>query len=53
MNPRVLVETQDEKTRIKTMQNEIKEFKELLIKKGLDRLVLTPAWRSLRKIGLQ
>jgi len=40
MNTRVLVETQDEKTRIKALQNEIKQFEELLIKKDLDRLVL-------------
>jgi transposase len=40
MNTRVLVETQDETTRIKALQKEIKQLKELLIKKDLDRLVL-------------
>lgn len=40
MNTRVLVETQDETTRIKVLQKEIKQLKELLIKKDLDRLVL-------------
>lgn len=40
MNTRVLVETQDETTRIKALQREIKQLKELLIKKDLDRLAL-------------
>jgi transposase-like protein len=40
MNTRVLVETQDETTRIKALQREIKQLKELLIKKDLDRLTL-------------
>ncbi len=39
MNTRVLVETQDETTRLKALQKEIKQLKELLIKKDLDRLV--------------
>ena len=40
MNTRILVETQDETTRIKALQKEIKQLKELLIKKDLDKLVL-------------
>jgi transposase-like protein len=40
MNTRVIVETQDETTRIKALQQEIKQLKELLIKKDIDRLVL-------------
>ena len=40
MNTRILVETQDETTRIKTLQKEIKQLKELLIKKDLDKLVM-------------
>jgi len=40
MNTRVIVETQDETTRLKALQKEIKQLKELLIKKDLDRLVL-------------
>ncbi|MCU4166750.1 transposase [Carboxylicivirga caseinilyticus] len=40
MNTRILVETKDETTRIKALQNEIKQLKELLIKKDLDKLVL-------------
>jgi transposase len=39
MNTRVLVETQDETTRLKALQKEIKQLKELLIRKDLDRLV--------------
>lgn len=39
MNTRILVETQDETTRIKALQQEIKQLKELLIKKDIDRLV--------------
>ena len=38
MNTRMLVETQDETTRIKALQKEIKQLKELLIKKDLDKL---------------
>lgn len=40
MNTRILVETKDETTRLKALQNEIKQLKELLIKKDLDKLVL-------------
>ena len=40
MNTRILVETQDETTRIKALQKEIKQLKELLIKKDLDKLVM-------------
>ena len=40
MNTRILVETKDETTRIKALQNEIKQLKELLIRKDLDKLVL-------------
>ena len=40
MNTRILVETKDETTRIKALQKEIKQLKELLIKKDLDKLVL-------------
>jgi len=40
MNTRVLVETQDETTRIKALQKEIKQLKELLIKKDLDKLAM-------------
>jgi len=39
MNTPILVETQDETTRLKALQKEIKQLKELLIKKYLDRLV--------------
>jgi len=39
MNTRILVETTDETTRLKALQKEIKQLKELLIKKDLDRLV--------------
>ena len=40
MNTRILVETKDETTRIKALQKEINQLKELLIKKDLDKLVL-------------
>jgi len=40
MNTRILVETTDETTRLKALQKEIKQLKELLIKKDLDKLVL-------------
>ncbi len=40
MNTRILVETADETTRLKALQKEIKQLKELLIKKDLDKLVL-------------
>ncbi len=39
MNTRVLVQTDDEISRIKALQKELKQLKELLIKKGLDRLI--------------
>jgi transposase-like protein len=40
MNTRVIVETQDEMTRIKALQQEVKQLKELLVRKDIDRLVL-------------
>ncbi len=40
MNTRILVETADETTRLKALQKEIKQLKELLIKKDLDKLVI-------------
>ena len=40
MNTRIKVETKDEITRIKELQKEIKQLKELLLKKDLDALVL-------------
>ena len=39
MNTRILVETTDETTRLKALQKEIRQLKELLIKKDLDKLV--------------
>ncbi len=39
MNTRVLVQTDDEISRIKTLQKELKQLKELLIKKDLDQLI--------------
>ena len=39
MNTRVLVQTDDEITRIKALQKELKLLKELLIKKDLDKLI--------------
>ncbi len=39
MNIRVLVQTDDEITRIKALQKELKLLKELLIKKDLDKLI--------------
>jgi len=39
MNTRVTVQTDDEITRIKALQKELKQLKELLIKKDLDKLV--------------
>jgi transposase-like protein len=51
MNTRVLVQTDDELTRIKALQKELKQLKELLIKKDLDKLIddsyLTVAARKL------
>lgn len=40
MNTRIMVENLDEISRIKALQNEIKQLKELLIKKDLDKLVI-------------
>ena len=40
MNTRVLVETKDEISRLKALQKEVEQLKELLIKKDLDKLVL-------------
>ena len=39
MNTRVLVQTDDEITRIKALQKELKQLKELLIKKDLDKMI--------------
>ena len=39
MNTRITVKTKDEITRIKALQKEIKQLKELLLKKDLDALV--------------
>jgi transposase len=39
MNTRVIVQTDDEISRIKTLQKELKQLKELLIKKDLDKLI--------------
>lgn len=39
MNTRVMVETKDEITRIKTLQKEIEQLKKLLLKKDMDQLV--------------
>ncbi|BAO76372.1 transposase [Winogradskyella sp. PG-2] len=40
MNTRVKVETKDEISRIKALQNEIQQLKKLLLKKDLDAMVL-------------
>ncbi|TDO01451.1 transposase [Sunxiuqinia elliptica] len=40
MNTRILVETEGETSRLKALQKEIKQLKELLIKKDLDKLAL-------------
>ena len=40
MNTRVMVETKDEISRIKALQKEVDQLKELLIRKDLDKLVL-------------
>ena len=40
MNKRIIVETKDEISRIKALQKEVEQLKELLIKKDLDKLVL-------------
>lgn len=39
MNTRVTVQTDDELSRIKALQKELKQLKDLLIKKDLDKLV--------------
>jgi hypothetical protein len=39
MNTRVTVQTDDEFTRIKALQKELKQLKDLLVKKDLDKLV--------------
>ena len=39
MNTRVMVETKDEITRIKALQQEIEQLKKLLLKKDMDLLV--------------
>jgi len=39
MNTRIIVQTKDEITRIKALQKELKQLKELLVKKDLDKLV--------------
>ena len=39
MNTRVTVQTDDEFTRIKALQKELKQLKDLIIKKDLDKLV--------------
>ncbi len=40
MNTRILVETEGETSRLKALQKEIKQLKELLIKKDIDKLAL-------------
>jgi transposase-like protein len=40
MNTRIIVETKDEISRLKALQKEVEQLKELLIKKDLDKLVL-------------
>jgi len=39
MNTRVTVQTDDELSRIKALQKELKQLKDLLIKKDLEKLV--------------
>ena len=39
MNTRVTVQTDDELSRIKALQKELKQLKDLLVKKDLDKLV--------------
>ena len=39
LNTRILIENKDETSRLKALQKEIKQLKELLIKKDLDKLV--------------
>ncbi len=40
MNTRILVETEGETSRLKALQKEIKQLKELLIRKDLDKLAM-------------
>jgi transposase len=40
MNTRIMVENQDEISRIKSLQKEVEQLKKLLIKKDVDQLVL-------------
>ena len=40
MNTRIIVETKDEISRIKALQKEVEQLKEMLIRRDLDRLVL-------------
>jgi transposase-like protein len=40
MNTRILVETNDEIGRIKTLQKEVEQLKSLLLKKDLDKLIV-------------
>ncbi len=39
MNTRIMVETRDEISRLKALQKEVKQLKDLLIKKDLEKLV--------------
>ena len=40
MNTRVIVETKDEISRLKALQKEVEQLKDLLIKKDMDKVVL-------------
>ena len=40
MNTRVTVETKDEISRLKALQKEVEQLKDLLVKKDMDKLVL-------------
>ncbi len=40
MNTRVIVETKDEISRLKALQKEVEQLKDLLVKKDMDKLVL-------------
>ena len=40
MNTRVIVETKDEISRLKALQKEVEQLKDLLIKKDMDKLIL-------------
>ena len=39
MNTRIIVETKDEISRLKALQKEVEQLKELLIKKDLEKMV--------------